>query len=202
MNVVVVLCVNVCSNGGECIEGMDQFDSDQFICDCNPAFDPASGIRYVGPSCDIPVLPEDYCVEDDPLAFCVNDGSCRDPNANNFDVQPCICMDGNRGKHCEFGDHIQCSLNCGQNGVCRNGKRPIQSTSATDEIHFGPQDTGANNMMYCECLDGFAGSLCQFEYVTCGDFQHYCFHGAVCQQVVDQWTCLCEISEVPGTRLV
>ena len=187
------------SNGGQCIEGMDQFGNDQFICDCNPTFDENTMTMYVGPTCDILVETSNYCDQANPDRnhFCVNDGVCRN-GEDDFDINPCECQGGTRGKHCEFGNHIKCDLKCGQNGVCRNGKRPIQSMGATDKIHFGTQDTGANEMMYCECNEGFAGSLCEYEYVTCGDFQHYCFHGAVCQEVVDQWTCLCEINGVPG----
>ena len=183
---------------------MDQYGNDQFVCDCNPTFDETTMTKFVGPTCDLPVSLSNYCDQENPNAnhFCVNGGECRNANAANFDIQPCTCQNGNRGKHCEFGEHIRCELDCGKNGICRNGKRPVHSMGAVDAINFGHlEEPVSNAVMYCECNEGFAGSLCEYEYTTCGEegeFKHYCFNNAVCDQIGETWTCLCDIDGSPG----
>ena len=181
---------------------MDQYGNDQFVCDCNPTLDEVTGIKYVGPTCEIPVNPGDYCGDQSvyPNGFCVNGGSCRNVDDADFDIKPCDCQSGNRGKHCEFGDHIICDLDCGPNGECRNGLRPVPSMGSAADIISGHIDTSINPevAMYCECHAEFTGTFCDYEYTTCGDFEHYCFHGSQCDFINGAYTCLCELDGSPG----
>ena len=188
-------------NGGSCIEGQDDFGLDFFVCDCASTYDGDLVVKYVGRFCEIPVTLGDYCPDNDPNAFCVQGGTCRDFNSDNFDMEPCNCPVDRTGKNCEFpSSALTCTLECSNGGICRHGQKPIDSLP--DEIIHRPGGVDpirSVNFMYCECKEGFAGSLCDYEYITCGTFKHFCFNNAVCQEIGDEWTCLCDFCGTPGT---
>jgi hypothetical protein len=184
-------------NGGVCIEGQDQYGNDQFVCDCMPAVDVALETRYVGPTCELPVATSDYCEGTSDTVFCVQGGTCKLATADDFAREPCTCLEGTRGKHCEFGTSLTCDLDCGLNGICRHGQKALEHMTPDMIVHRDP--LRAENFMYCECDEKFAGTKCAFEFTTCDGFEHYCFHGSTCQTIGNEVTCVCDIAGQPGT---
>lgn len=202
------VCTN--RNGGQCIEGMDQYGNTQFVCDCNPTAD--LGQRYVGRTCEIPVQSADYCISDptqDPDAFCVQGGVCRDRAESGVSLNPCTCQDGQHGKHCEFwtAEVTPCDLPCQNGGVCRKGQKKIYHAGDAIIHNTVANNPLSQNFQYCECADGWTGTFCDYKYLNCEEedggneepaFAHYCFNNAVCDKIGDTWTCLCDIDGTPG----
>ena len=81
-----------------------------------------------------------------------------------------------------------CPLDCKYNGICTQGDAdfsqfdPATDTSTTTAgQHPMPFLRDANMGGYhCDCPPGRTGLLCDRQYESCGDGQHYCFHGGQC----------------------
>jgi hypothetical protein len=115
----------------------------------------------------------------DQQPFCVNGGFCKHPDLLRQDpANPCECLDGFVGSHCEFELGVDavptsCQLDCGQGGVCRIGAPSWKAV-----VEQGSLWHSTNDKQYCECQDGYTGDYCEKKGVTCGSIQ--CFHGGTC----------------------
>uniref|UniRef100_A0A673I8G4 EGF-like domain-containing protein n=1 Tax=Sinocyclocheilus rhinocerous TaxID=307959 RepID=A0A673I8G4_9TELE len=103
---------------------------------------------------------------------CQNRGSCVDLQ----DKYACICAEGFTGKNCEIDQNVclQTSLNF---SLCFNGGTCVD----------GP---GAN--FTCSCLPGFV-DFCEVEMNEC--CSEPCFHGAICQDLINGYQCHCRPGE-------
>ena len=87
-----------------------------------------------------------------------------------------------------------CPLDCKYNGICTQGDADYSqfddpnfssmtttTTAAAETGHPMPFLRDANMGGYhCDCPPGRTGLLCDRQYESCGDGQHYCFHGGQC----------------------
>lgn len=159
-------------------------------------------VRYVGRFCEEIVETSSYCARGAEL-FCINGGTCRSEDADDFTTNPCDCPETHTGKHCEFDVTVaplDCTLDCGHHGECRNGRKKDTDEGADAYIDFSYKES--MNYMYCECHSGHTGALCEYDFISCGDegqFEHFCFHGSVCEQFGDKNVCSCELANGRGT---
>jgi hypothetical protein len=203
-----------CYHGGECLQGVtDRFGNDQFYCNCNGALDVAVEdkrdnfmvTQYVGRFCEQVVTTADKCGIDTGTnninRFCINGGTCRSDDADNVDLKPCDCPSNTTGAHCEYTiDTVPlCSLDCGEHGSCRLGRRPLSAF----ELQLGVETH--RNHMYCACRRGFTGFLCDAPAVECGNSASIsCLNGGVCEERSSDngsdffWACNCSGVKAAG----
>ncbi|KAL7568588.1 hypothetical protein ACA910_002699 [Epithemia clementina (nom. ined.)] len=194
-----------CRNGGVCAEGHN-YHADGALCDCTHAIQFSGGMlkRYVGRTCQKEVEQNNYCPGTDNI-FCVNGGSCR-LKAANFTLQPCQCVKGFTGRHCEYSiEDVQdsCVLTCSDNGTCQHGMNPSEETGPNGLLTL--QNGGTSNFMHCICKDGYAGTNCEYEAVKCGGRRRYCFHGSTCVEITgggsgSTESQVCECSSTNGKK--
>eukprot|EP00522_Entomoneis_paludosa_P010233 CAMPEP_0172440546 /NCGR_PEP_ID=MMETSP1065-20121228/1186_1 /TAXON_ID=265537 /ORGANISM="Amphiprora paludosa, Strain CCMP125" /LENGTH=437 /DNA_ID=CAMNT_0013189447 /DNA_START=338 /DNA_END=1651 /DNA_ORIENTATION=- len=145
----------------------------------------------------------------DKQLYCLHGGTCR-VQALDFEERPCICADGYSGRYCQYTysssmDNetapIQlhpddCPLTCNHRGRCEWGPSPLEDSlkgpnaalDKTGVVAWGaPGDDFTHQFSHCVCMDGHAGTQCQYEYTTCSKLEeqplHYCFHGSSCAAI-------------------
>lgn len=165
--------VAACLHGGKCLEGGG--------CDCTTAV--RNGTKYTGKNCEMLVPMEAFCSSENDAQssstnYCLNGGTCSPTNGAG-----CACPDGFGGEHCEMkNDPLSssaCDLPCRNQGACVVGASDSNQASrrAADLLHI---DTDLDGM-HCQCPDGYAGALCQYQIQHCGDDNdHVCLHGSRC----------------------
>jgi hypothetical protein len=111
------------------------------------------------------------------LPFCVNNGICKSSWVRQID-QPCDCLDGYAGPHCEFAsDSVPavCHLGCRNGGQCKLGAPSWQHYYRNTG---GGGWTNPLDLQHCSCPEGYTGILCELKGAPCGD--SYCHHGGKC----------------------
>ena len=142
-----------CENGGRCV---DNLDGNMFTCQCPP--------QYIGLTCDIDLLPTDYCASSSCLYNCTSGSS-------NY---TCTCPEGFQGRDCTLqgGSATPCSSNpCQYGGVC-----------VTD-----PQRGGG---YACNCSLGYTGTDCEVEIDEC-DVTDPCMNDGICVNAIGRYFCDC-----------
>jgi hypothetical protein len=177
---------HICLNGGQCLNGtfLDDYGNAQYYCDCTTAH--VNGLRYAGKYCENPTV--DICTAPpyntthesaseviSQETFCVNGGSCKTNHFLNMS-EPCICLDGFKGQHCEYkeAEKPSCDLECNNHGVCQLG----------EQHYMKPYDTFLDSgidLQYCSCPDGYFGTQCEYKGRLCGD--KHCFNGGACVEL-------------------
>lgn len=171
-----------CYNGGECILGLqDKYGNEQLFCDCSNA------LGYVGKYCETPF--EQKCdsshsknedeSDGDGDMFCVNGGECN-PDFPESSSQPCFCDEGQEGYHCEYKKNAvpECTLDCQNDGLCFVGATG-ESERAAQNHRWSLEESEEH--MFCRCLQGFGGRLCESPAEQCGNSNdHVCLNGGKC----------------------
>ena len=129
----------------------------------------------------------------DPLPFCVNNGICKASWVRQLD-QPCECIDGFEGPHCEFksgNTPAVCHLACRNDGTCKIGAPTWQHYYRNTG---GGGWTNPLDLQHCACPAGYTGLLCELKGTPCGD--SHCHHGGKCVQTTQddgstQFNCDC-----------
>lgn len=186
----------VCLHGGTCREGGG--------CDCTTAA--RNGTQYTGQNCEMEVPMESYCssassVQSSSKNYCLNGGTCSPTQ----DAE-CTCPSGFEGEHCELqSDPLlssECSLPCRNQGVCVVGSSS-EASRRTAGVLFTDIDLDG---MHCQCPEGYAGALCQYQLRHCGgENDAVCLHGSQCVESTSKgesadaarYRCECEDPDDP-----
>jgi len=164
-----------CLNSARCM-----FEDDKTFCDC-PSIVADIPIAFSGKHCEH--SSSSICTslqETDPLdLFCVNDGTCRQPEDTH---KGCLCSDEYTGFRCEFKkseDPEPCNLQCSNGGVCRNGIADFGDHESYD-FELTQLKKKHIDFKHCSCPTGYTGVLCGIELNVCGDDAFVCAFGSKC----------------------
>lgn len=96
-------------------------------------------------------------------------------------------------------------LHCENQGVCEEGTTSYDFLAgfrgvAESGVSLWPFAVEHVQNHHCQCPDRYTGVRCEVEFVTCGDREHTCFHGARCLETMDDlneqaetvYSCNCE----------
>ena len=72
-----------------------------------------------------------------------------------------------------------CPLDCKSGGVCVRGNADFSEFTTTEHSMPYLKDL-SDGGYFCECPPGTTGLLCERQYESCGDGNHFCFHGGKC----------------------
>jgi len=143
------------------------------------------------------------CTENNNI--CQNGGTCKEEPD---ELDPCDCPSGYVGRVCEFFEPSvpKCTLKCHNGGSCRYGSKTENHTLVVDEPS-GPESQSVEvvhqDYQYCECPEGFMGSLCDKEEIICGNIK--CLHGTKCISIkdedTDETTHHCDCTEINKKKL-
>lgn len=187
-------CPLRCMNGSTCKAGNATFANHPN--DTDLPFHQASNGHYYHCACEEGFtgltcsIVYESCADSSSFHTCYHGGSCVVGDVDDFGNQQytCDCSTGTRGdryftgKYCQE-EHIQtCDYSqgifCNNGGVCK------------DE---------PNGESYCQCEDGFLGSLCdKTSVVDCGDIM--CYNGAPCMEEGGKLYCDCSQTVIAGKR--
>lgn len=138
--------------------------------------------------------------------FCANGGFCKaiykdDP------YNPCVCIEGFSGPHCEFegtdAELPACTMKCHHGGVCRIGAQ-----SWNELLQFDYKNTPPEEWQYCDCPNGVYGKNCEHDVknktrVICGEKP--CLYGGSCIERIDEngvssYECDCSKANIDGVQ--
>jgi hypothetical protein len=112
--------------------------------------------------------------------FCVNGGYCKASWINDTE-QPCECLTGFKGPHCEFKEAelpTNCQLGCENGGQCHLGASTWQHYYRGFTTAYGQSWTNPLDLQHCTCPEGYTGTLCEIRGVKCGS--DYCHNNGKC----------------------
>lgn len=115
------------------------------------------------------------------IPFCVNGGYCKATWIQNTDEQPCECLQGFKGPHCEFKEAevpTKCQLGCENGGQCKLGAATWQHFYRGFKTSYGQSWQNPLDLQHCECPEGYTGTLCEIRGERCGS--DYCHHNGKC----------------------
>jgi len=121
-------------------------------------------------------------------SFCLNGGVCAavEEGSNSTDTSECSCVDFYSGVHCEIAPP-PCTLKCHHGGSCQLGM-PVSNMPWPGVM--------PSNEMYCSCLKGYSGYLCEYHADICGDYEQICLHGANCvDTAAGGYSCQCDAGD-------
>ncbi|XP_014674084.1 PREDICTED: teneurin-m-like [Priapulus caudatus] len=128
----------------------------------------------------------DDCGVVDTAAMCKKE--CSNHGTYREDLDICICDPNWTGADCS---EERCAVDCGQHGVCQNGRCQCDSGWTAPEcdvrtcdprcLHHGTCDNGT-----CTCHPGWNGNHCLLDGCPAG-----CSGHGTCKQENDQWECGC-----------
>jgi len=183
---------SVCLHGAPCVQNAE--DPSNYICDCPKS---SNNVKFGGNSCEYGVtdwcrMDSGYDVSNSGAWFCSN-GACHDGILD--PTEKCICQEGYYGLHCEFKEEKSCSLECFNDGVCKNGAKDYSHMSSSLQEFLPSQDSETNQLYdtHCLCREGYTGRTCETEITKCG--VDHCLNGAECQNE----SCDCAILEKEDT---
>lgn len=120
---------------------------------------------------------------DTDIPFCVNGGYCKASWIRNT-KQPCECLKGFEGPHCEFQTNenvpTKCQLGCENGGQCQLGASTWHHFYRGFQTSYGQSWQNPLDLQHCECPEGFTGTLCEIRGEKCGS--DYCHHNGKCVQ--------------------
>ena len=132
---------------------------------------------------------------------CFNAGTCTDLP---WDYS-CSCIQGYKGRNCEFdidecySDPCQNNAECldevnGYRCICNPGYAGVNCETEIDECDPNPCQhkgscTDKVNAYECACVLGFAGKNCEIDIDDCRNAG--CMHGAPCVDGINAFTCIC-----------
>jgi hypothetical protein len=119
-------------------------------------------------------------VEGSNVPFCVNGGYCKASWIKD-EQQPCECLTGYKGPHCEFQENevpTTCQLGCEHGGICHLGASTWQHFYRGFTTAYGQSWTNPLDLQHCTCPEGYTGSLCEIKGVKCGS--DYCHNQGKC----------------------